>query len=131
MKDRAKVWFISLKVGSLRLRDEVCQAFFNRFFPATKIKDIRVHVVSFLEEDNEPFHEAWGRYMMLLEQCPPYMVTEVYKVNPFYDGLMAFTQALVDNACGGALIKKSALEILKIYETLALNSQHRSLTSRK
>ncbi|KAK2640682.1 hypothetical protein Ddye_028477 [Dipteronia dyeriana] len=96
-----------------------------------KTKDIRIQIASFTEEDNEPFHEAWGKYMMFLEQCPPHMVTEEYKVCTFYDGLTAFTQGLIDNACGGALIKKSALKIFEIYETLALKSRHRSSTSRK
>ena len=47
------------------------------------------------------------------------------------DGLTPFTQAIVDNACGGIITKKSELEITEIYETLALNSQHRSSTVRK
>ena len=71
------------------------------------------------------------RYKELSDQIPPHMVTEEYKVRTFYDGLTPITQAIVDNACGGAITKKSALEINEIYETLALNSQHRSSTVRK
>ena len=59
------------------------------------------------------------------------MVTEEYKVRIFYDGLTPFTQAIVDKACVGVLTKKPALEINEIYETLALNFQHRSSTVRK
>ena len=71
------------------------------------------------------------RYSELLTKLSPHMVTEEYKVRTFYDGLTTFTQAIVDNACGGIITKKSALEITEIYETLALNSQHRSSAVRK
>ena len=59
------------------------------------------------------------------------MISEEYKVRTFYDGLTPFTQAIVDNACGGVLTKKSAAEITEIYETLALNSYHRGSTTKK
>ncbi|KAK2655443.1 hypothetical protein Ddye_008495 [Dipteronia dyeriana] len=130
LKDRANVWFGSLRVGSLTTRDEVCQVLFNRFFSA-EIKEIRIQIASFTEVDDEPFHEAYGRYRQLLEQIPPYMVTDEYKVRTFYDGLTTFTQTSVINACGGLITNKSAGKFFKIYEMLALNSQHRSSTSRR
>ncbi|KAK1588944.1 hypothetical protein Q3G72_028877 [Acer saccharum] len=102
-----------------------------RFFPASKAKEVRIKIASFSEEDGESFHEAWSRYKELLDQIPPHMVTEEYKVRTFYDGLTPFTQNIVDNACGGIITRKSALEIAEIYETLALNSQHRSSMVRK
>ncbi|KAK2635898.1 hypothetical protein Ddye_030690 [Dipteronia dyeriana] len=131
LKDRAKVWFGSLRAGSLTAWDEVCQVLFNRFFSVVKIKEIRIQCSSFTEEDDEPFHEAWGRYRQLLEQIPPHMVTDEYKVRTFYDWFTTFTQASVDNARGGLITNKSAAEIFEIYETMALNSQHRSSTSRR
>ncbi|KAK1578908.1 hypothetical protein Q3G72_034044 [Acer saccharum] len=131
MKDKGIKWYNSVRAGSLRSWVDVCTAFFNRFFPASKAKEVRIKIASFSEEDGESFHEAWSRYKELLDQIPPHMVTEEYKVRTFYDGLTPFTQNIVDNACGGIITRKSALEIAEIYETLALNSQHRSSMVRK
>ena len=79
-----------------------------------------------MEEEGEPFHEAWGRFKLLLAQCPHHKFTLVSCVQSFYDGLLGLTQVIVDNACGGAMREKTAEEVLKRYEMLGQNSQQRS-----
>jgi len=76
LKDKGIKWYNSLKAGSLTTWADVCTAFFTRFFPAAKAKEIRVQIADFGEEDGESFHEAWTRYSELLTKLPPHMVTE-------------------------------------------------------
>ena len=44
--------------------------------------------------------------------------TLVSQVQSFYDGLTGLTQAIVDNACGGAMRELTAEEVLAKYEML-------------
>ncbi|KAK2646795.1 hypothetical protein Ddye_021990 [Dipteronia dyeriana] len=78
------------------------------------------------EEDGEPLHEACERLKLLLSQCPHHEFTLVSREQLFYDGLLGLTQAIVDNACGGAMREKMAEEVLEIYGMLGQNSQQRS-----
>ena len=100
--------------------------FFDKFFPSWKTKEIRGKIATFVEEEGEPFHEAWGRFKLLLAQCPHHEFTLVSRIQSFYDGLLGLTQAIVDNACGGAMREKTAEEVLEKYEMLGQNSQQRS-----
>ena len=44
----------------------------------------------------------------------------------FYDGLTGLTHAIVDNACGGAMMECTADFVFNKYEMLGQNSQQRS-----
>ena len=57
---------------------------------------------------------------------PPHTYHPELKVNSFYSGLSPITQMLVDNACGGTIADKRAVEALDILEKIAQNSQQRT-----
>ena len=126
LKGDAKQWLSTLEPGSLRTWSEVERKFFDKYFPSSRTKDIRGKIATFQEEEGEPFHEAWERFKLLLAQCPHHEFTLVSQVQSFYDGLTGLTQAIVDNACGGAMRELTAEEVLAKYEMLGQNSQQRS-----
>lgn len=126
LKDAAMTWYMNLRPGSLVSWSQVCKVFFNKYFPSQKAKDLWLKIASFVEEDGEPFHEAWERFNLLLAQMPPHTYHPELKVNSFYSGLSPITQMLVDNACGGTIADKRAVEALDILEKIAQNSQQRT-----
>ncbi|KAK3204523.1 hypothetical protein Dsin_018569 [Dipteronia sinensis] len=92
----------------------------------SKAKDLWLKIASFVEEDGEPFHEAWERFNLLLAQMPPHTYHPELKVNSFYSGLSPITQMVVDNACGGTIADKRAVEAYDILGKIAQNSQQRT-----
>ncbi|KAI9200403.1 hypothetical protein LWI28_007270 [Acer negundo] len=82
-------------------------------------KNLRLKTASFVEEDGELFHEAWERFNLLLAQMPPHTYHPELKVNSFYSGFSPITQMMVDNACGGTIADKRAVEAYDILEKIA------------
>ncbi|KAK3229227.1 hypothetical protein Dsin_001108 [Dipteronia sinensis] len=99
LKDAAMTWYMNLRPRSL---------------------------VTWSQEDDEPFHEAWERFNLLLAQMPPHTYHLELKMNSFYSGLSPITQMLVDNVCGGTIADKRAVEAYNILEKIAQNSQQRT-----
>ena len=126
MKDNAKKWLMALPAGTLTTWAEVEQKFFSKFFPSWKTKEIKWRIAKFQEEEGEAFHESWERFKLLLSQCPHHDFTLQSQVQSFYDGLTGLTQAIVDNACGGAMRECTADFVFNKYEMLGQNSQQRS-----
>ena len=60
-------------------------------------------IADFQEREGDAFHESWGRFKLLLAQCLHPEYTLVSQVQSFYDGLTRLSQAIVDNAYGGAI----------------------------
>ena len=122
LKDNAKKWLMALPAGTLTTSAEVEQKFFSKFFLSWKTKEIKGRIANFQEEEGEAFHESWERFKLLLAQCPHHDFTLQSQVQSFYDGLTGLTQAIVDNACGGAMRECTADYVFNKYEMLGQNS---------
>ena len=130
LKDNANKWLNTQKPGSLASWDAVCEAFFNRFFPSNKKRELRMQITGFQEEMGDSFHETWERFQSLLAQLPPHMLPEEYKVSSFQEGLSPHTQLLITNACGGSTADKTAAFVMDVCERLALMSQQCNFSTR-
>jgi hypothetical protein len=50
--------------------DELVKKFLSKFFPISKVQDLRRQVLSFKQGEDEGIDEAWDRFNELLEQGP-------------------------------------------------------------
>ncbi len=131
LKDAAKTWFMTLTPGSLNTWEEVYNKFIAKFFTHQKTKLLRQEIANFNQEVGEPFHEAWDRFKMLLVKCPHHGFTLQWLNQTFYDALNYTSQAMVDNAAGGAIYEKNADETKALFEKLGQNSQQKSVRAGK
>ncbi|CAH9079820.1 unnamed protein product [Cuscuta epithymum] len=127
LKDAAKTWFMSLTPGSLRTWADVYNKFIGKYYSQSKTSELRRKIANFTQAEGEPFHEAWERFKMLLTQCPHHGYSLALQNQTFYDGLTQGSQAIVDNAAGGAMGEKTAEQTLALYEMLGANSQQKSV----
>ena len=118
MRGEAKQWLMALSAGSLTTWQAVDQKFFAKYFPSWKTKEIRGNIANFQETEGDAFHESWGRFKLLLAQCPHHDYSLVSLVQSFYDGLTGISQAIVDNACGGAMRERTAEYVYAKFEML-------------
>ncbi|XP_057808488.1 uncharacterized protein LOC131022965 [Salvia miltiorrhiza] len=126
LKDKAKVWFMSLEPNSLRNWDAVYEKFMAKYYSNQKTQELRAQIVTFAQNSGETFHEAWDRFRSLQRQCPHHHLPPALLNQFFYDGLAQNFQYMVDNAAGGDIGNRTAEEVNNIFETMASNSQQKS-----
>ncbi|XP_061369955.1 uncharacterized protein LOC133312724 [Gastrolobium bilobum] len=66
----AKEWVEDLPAQSITTWKELGEAFLMRFFPPTKVCDLRDDITGFRQYVDESIHESWTRLKGLLEKCP-------------------------------------------------------------
>ncbi|KAL5798915.1 hypothetical protein ACOSQ2_003735 [Xanthoceras sorbifolium] len=127
LKDRAKQWLLTLPTGSFCTWSEVYRKFMGKFYSHQKTAEMQRKITNFAQRDEEPFHEAWDRFKLLIIQCPHHGFLLELQNQFFYDGLSMNCQAIVDNAAGGAMQKKTMDEAYELFEMLGTNSQQKSV----
>ena len=70
LKDKAKVWLMTLQPNSLTTWEVVYEKFMGKFYSHQKTIELRTKIATFEQMEGEPFHEAWDRFKQLLIQCP-------------------------------------------------------------
>ncbi|CAH9082985.1 unnamed protein product [Cuscuta europaea] len=127
LKDVVKTWFMSLTPGSLRTWADVYNKFIGKYYSQSRTSELRRKIANFTQAEGEPFHEAWERFQMLLTQCPHHSYSLALQNQTFYDGLTQGSQAIVDNAAGGAMGEKTAEQTSGLFGMLGANSQEKSV----
>jgi hypothetical protein len=60
LHSRAKAWLHSNMPGSITSCETLLNKFYNKFFPMFKINEGRREIRSFIQEEEEKFHESCG-----------------------------------------------------------------------
>jgi hypothetical protein len=70
LMDKAITWFHSLRVGSITSWDQMRREFLGRFFPSSKIAQLRAKLYQFTQKDGESLYDVWERFKEMLRLCP-------------------------------------------------------------
>jgi len=124
LKDRVNTWFHSLEVGSITSWDQMRRAFLARFFPPSKIAQLRAKLYQFTQKDGESLYDAWERFKEMLRHCPHHGLEKWLTIHTFYNGLTCMTKITVDAAAGGALMNKDFTTAYALIKDMALNHYH-------
>lgn len=131
LKDRAKLWFMSLSANSLQNWNQVFEKFMAKWYPNQKTQEVRSQLVNFSQMEGEPFHEAWERFKGLQLQCPHHNFPAELLNQFFYESLHQNFQYMVDNAAGGDIGSQTAEQLTRIFESMTENSQQKSTRGMK
>ncbi|GJR92789.1 reverse transcriptase domain-containing protein [Tanacetum coccineum] len=101
---------------SIETWDDLVSKFINKFFPPSKITNLRNEISNFQQRFDEPFHETWDRFKDLLRACPHHSFTELHQLDTLYNSLNPPDQDSLNSIAGGNLLEKSTQEALKIIE---------------
>lgn len=123
LKDRAKLWFNSLKPKSIKTWAAMVEKFMNKYFPVHKTNALRKEIADFEQREGEHFYECWDRFNGLLLKCLHHNIDKWRLVQYFHNGLSPQNRKLVDATSGGTLMMKNASEIWEFFETMYENSQ--------
>jgi hypothetical protein len=123
LTDDAYEWFDSLPAGSITTWNEMEDKFLEQFFPTALFVRRRQDISSFQQKEGESLGEAYKRYKKLISACPEHNFDTTVQMQMFCNGLRLATRQVLDTASGGSINFKTASQIIKIIEAVALNEQ--------
>ncbi len=123
LADKAKDWLYYLPPRSIRSWNEMEKIFLEKFFPASRVGNIRKEICGIKQMTRETLHEYWERFQQLTLSCPQHQVPEQLLLQYFYDGLLFMDRNMIDAASGGALMNKTPEEARNLISSMAANAQ--------
>ncbi|XP_059431516.1 uncharacterized protein LOC132165021 [Corylus avellana] len=104
LHDKAKFWLHSNMPGSFTSWEMMQSKFYNKFFPISRINDLRQEINSFRQEEGEKFSESWEKFKELTMKCPPHGFETWRIVHFFYKGLTPSRRNLIESMNGGGFL---------------------------
>ncbi|GJY43770.1 reverse transcriptase domain-containing protein [Tanacetum coccineum] len=117
LEGAARIWLDKEPTRSILTWDDLVSKFINKFFPPSKMTNLRNEITRFQQRFDESFYEAWDRFNDLLRACPHHGFSELHQLDTFYNALNANDQDLLNSAAGGNFLDKMPQECLKIIES--------------
>ena len=125
LKNKAKVWFNSLRPASINTWTELQTVFLRRFFPYHRTISLRKQISNFAAKDDEKFYACWKRYMEIINACPHHGFDTYLLVKCFYDGMTLSMMQLVESMCCGGFLSKDPQEAMDFLYFVAETSWER------
>jgi hypothetical protein len=70
LKDKARRWYTLASIEAKGNWDELMKKFLPKFFPISKVQDLKRQVLTFKQGEDEGNDEAWDCFNELLERGP-------------------------------------------------------------
>ena len=70
LKDSVKDWLYYLPFGSIKTWNEMKRLFLEKYFPASRVANIRKEIYGVRQHNGESLHEYWERFKKLCASCP-------------------------------------------------------------
>ena len=131
LKDKAKHWFNSLPVNSIRDWAEMQQLFLNEYYSQAKTDDARIEIRHFQQQSGELFHEAFTRFKELLRKCPHHQIELWEQIKYFVDGLTSEERKHLKASSGGQLLNQPEEDDWEFLELMCQDSKAEASAERR
>src|SRR3954468_14297375 len=121
LRGGAKIWFQSLPRNSIDSWDKCKDAFIGKYYPPTKIIQLRSTIINFKQLDNEHVAQAWERMKSLVKNCPTHCLSTWMVIQTFYAGLNFTSRNLLDSAAGGTFMSTTLGAATKLLDEMMTN----------
>ena len=101
LKDKAKIWFYSLRPKSISTWSELQAQFLNKFFSLTLTDESKKAIQNFVQKEEETYSQARDRFKELIHVCPHHTFETWRLIDFFYRGLQPLARQLVETMCNG------------------------------
>ncbi|XP_075515330.1 uncharacterized protein LOC142549969 [Primulina tabacum] len=119
LQGEAMEWLRDLPAGSITTWEGLVEFFMHRYFPPTKITQLRNEITSFRQRDGESLNSAWARFKKILRMCPRHGFSIGQQVETFYYGVDPSVRSMLDAAANGSLYRKTLTAALEIISNMA------------
>ncbi|GKA61069.1 reverse transcriptase domain-containing protein [Tanacetum coccineum] len=117
LEGTARIWLEKEPPRLILTWDDLVSKFINKFFPPSKITNLRNEITRFQQRFDETFYEAWDRFNDLLRACPHHGFSELHQLDTFYNALNSNDQDSLNSAAGGNFLDKMPRVCLRIIES--------------
>jgi hypothetical protein len=119
LADEAMKWysFASFKVEGNW--NQLIKKFCAKFFPISKIKHIRMQVITFEQGEEEEIDQAWNRFNELVEQGPRLRFPSDVILHTFFFSLSPSCIEYVQMCAGGDLMEKTLTEASQLLQKIS------------
>ena len=76
LKDSVKDWLYYLPSGSIKTWNEMKKLFLEKYFPASRVANIRKEICDVRQHNGESLHEYWESFKKLCASCPHHQISE-------------------------------------------------------
>ncbi|XP_073041926.1 uncharacterized protein [Primulina eburnea] len=119
LKGAAMEWLRDLPAGSITTWDGLVEVFMHRYFPPTKITQLRNEITSFRKRYGESLNSACARFKKMLRMCPRHVFSIGHQVETFYYGVDPPVRSMLDAAANSSLYRKMPTAALEIITNMA------------
>ncbi len=123
LEDRARKWFFAIPAGRMISWNTMRKEFLQKYFPSSRVTQIRKEITSVKQEQDEAFDMYYERFKALVASCPNHGIREGLLLQYFYEGLLPLERQFLDSAAGGALMEKSKEDVTTLLELRATANQ--------
>ena len=123
LKDKAKIWFNSLRPRTIRNWAELQAEFLKKFFSAHKTNNLKRQIYTFAAHEGEKFYQCWERFLETISACPHHGFDTWMLVNHFYGGMSPAMRQLLETMCGGDFLRKHPDEAMEFLSYVAETSK--------
>src|SRR5437867_7258847 len=119
LRGRAKEWRQSLPKNSIDSWSKCKDAFIGKYYPPSKVIQLRSNIMNFRQLDNEYVAQAWERMETLVKNCPTHGLTTWMVIHTFYAGLNFTSRNLLDSR--GTFMSTTLGDVTKLLDEMVIN----------
>ncbi|XP_057975278.1 uncharacterized protein LOC131162688 [Malania oleifera] len=123
LKDKAKIYFNSLRPNSISDWTDMQREFLHNFFPFHRTQFLQEQINRFMQRGDETFQACWERFKKLINICPHHGFESWRLVNYFYTVLTPDYKQFVQTMCKGEFFSNEPDEALAFFDYLAESAQ--------
>jgi hypothetical protein len=116
---KARHWY-KLKVGSVHGDwKELYSSFLSKYFPISKVVELRREILSFRQLEEESLGKSWDRFINLTLTGPKLSIPEEVLLIHFFEGLSRKNKQTLHAASGGSFHHLSASEAWNLIDLMS------------
>jgi hypothetical protein len=119
LEDEARRWYTLGSVEAKGNWDELVKKFLLKFYPISKVQDLRRQVLTFKHREDEGIEEAWDRFNELLERGPNLGFSDDLMLHTFCFSLTPNSSHFVSICAGGDIMDKTISEVAQILQKIS------------
>jgi hypothetical protein len=119
LKDEVRRWYTLASIEAKGNWDELVKKFLLKFFPISKVQDLRRQVLTFKNGEDEGIDEAWDRFNELLERGPNVGFSGDLMLHTFYFSLTPNLSCFVNMCAAGDIMDKTISEAAQILQKIS------------
>jgi hypothetical protein len=119
LEDEARRWYTLASVEAKGNWNELVKKFLLKFFPISKVQDLRRQVLTFEQGEDEGIDEASEHFNELLQRCQNLGFSSDLMLHTFYFSITPNSSRFVSMCAGGDIMDKTISEAAQTLQRIS------------